>query len=172
MPDPIELTAEQKLEPVSEQVVLYLCALLSGISTDNGYPINVSVERLDPSGNPRGAPNKDGMIVVEEEFPDPAFDVTPGHLDGFRLRVNLYCTVRNNRKLSDRDWATVINRLIAHVQMRLREDENLGGYTTLGVNLQKATGSQIYGLPAFNQPIDFVCWTKRKDPFTAYKDMT
>lgn len=171
MPDPIVLTPEQMLEPVNEQAVLYLCAFLRQITVDNGYPVNVAVDRLDPEGNPRGVENADYFVVVEEGFPEEAFDVTPGPLDGYRMRVNCYCSARNNRKLTNRDWATVLNRVAATVRQHLQTDIHLGDYASLGVNFATPTGAQVYGLPAFNQPIDFVYWTKRNDPFTAYKDI-
>lgn len=162
-------------DPVSERIVQYMLARFATITIANGFSMDVHVCRLDPlDGMPKGVPNKPGYIVLEEEFPTEAFDTAPGHLDGYRMRVNAHCVVRNNADVTNKTWGNVLHRIAAHARAVIAQDFHLGGFalnTTLG-DLTSPTDRPLGALPCLTVPFDVVFWTKRNDPLTAYKDMT
>lgn len=157
--------------PASEQIVDYLVDLLAGITLDNGYSMDVRVERHDEAGNAKGAANGQGMIVVREEAAVREFASTPITLDGYRMTVGIICFVKNKRATSGDPSGRVLARVTADVIRRLDTDYQLGG---LAVNTVIGTPSNVDRgkIPAVEIPLAVLFWTKRNDPFTAYKDIT
>lgn len=161
--------------PVSEQIVAYLATLLEGITVDADYSMNVAVERVDPGGNPKSVENADAMIALQEEFPEEYFDSTPGFLDGYRMRINIYAAVENNKKVTAATWGSVLHRIFAHVRQIVATDQDatrIGGYCLNATFAAPIVGKSLGTLPAIIVPLDVIFWTKKNDPNTAYKDIT
>lgn len=172
MPDPITLTADEMAEPVSEQIVIYLTRLLEQLTLDNGYSMDCRVERFDEDGNAKGAPNGQGMIIIEEQTPQPTWDGVPCTLDGYQMTITAICVVKNKKAVTDEASGRVINRIVNDVIRIVRLDETLGGYC-LPCDVGSTKPANALGkLPAAIVPIDLIFWTKRKDPYTSFKDIT